>query len=197
MVRWSAWLLPVVVLAGCTGTPVATPEPSVTTDATCVVASVSVGGAMDPELQLTHVVRRIQDLGSVAISEPVDETFTPSLHWATSPAPDDAQVWAAIGEERDSPEDLPSASPQDNKDAVVTMVSSIDSDPGEVIVGYSSVEVAEHPVTVTCGEGGTARGTLTTWSHLESGVVSCAEKPKGAASTTPARKAWEEHCPTG
>lgn len=201
MIRTARWLIPLVLLGGCTSTEVPDPRPSppaasaVALPAQCPVASVAVGEPSNAELTFTQArSRTVFKDGSVATVDLVDQTVTPSLTWRTSPAPKGDDVFAAIVEQAAQPVDFPTSGPQDNSDTLSLMLASTDDPDGSTTVGYTSVVTADYAVTVGCEGGGTAQGTLSTWSDHETGVVSCDVKPSKPSSA--ARAAHEQHCST-
>ena len=198
MIRTARWLLPLVLVAGCTATPVADPAPSpppasvAPSPASCAVAGVTLGKAANPEQMFLDVMKQTIQGGTVSETELVNTTFTPSLALETSPAPDDDEVMAAVGVATDQSAGLATEAPADKSESVATMLQSLDRSEDSVILGYTSIVTADHAVTVACEAGGTAVGTLSTWDDHETGIVSCDEQPP--RSHEAARAAFDQYC---
>ena len=194
-----------LVLAGCdNGAPTAdpTPEPSrgmsifeldVGTGAPRVVTSppvpcerptFSVMPGTSAESTLTGVHRRtVTSEGAVSTEDLLNARIVPAIHWLTAaPALSEAAVWAAL--------DPVTRRPSVGLETATATMAGVSSAPA-VYLAYAGVRVDVDNLAVTCADGAVLKGTLTSWTDTEAGVITCGA---GEPSDRLGRKAWQRYC---
>lgn len=115
--------------------------------------------------------------------------FSPTFKWMSGPAPDEVQVTAALGQLSDGP---PTAT-RDDGVPLRNLLRGVPVDHTRTVLGYAAVAPSRWHVTVSCQDGSTVIGTLTTWAKPDLGVLTCGLQAEANAPPA-ARLAYRRYC---
>ncbi|MFL4473017.1 hypothetical protein ACIPVK_03345 [Paeniglutamicibacter sp. MACA_103] len=118
----------------------------------------------------------------------LDEPFGASLIWDGN-GPGTDRFTEAIGEAIG----YPTVEVIEGLDRITTMFTGL-REPDRTL-GYRAVEQVSVPITLVCGNQG-ARGTVNTWSNIETGLIDCS-LPANEPPSMPSAMARERYCPEG
>jgi hypothetical protein len=168
-------ILALSVLAGCT-VDQQDPEPQAATPSS---RSAHPSDCEGPQIALkTSVGERaaVAAVSKVSISgshrteqDSIDDPITPVLTWASPPLTSDESVWAMVAEQGGIRVPGPGL---DDARAVVMGLQN----PSGTFIGYAGAIPVTITVTVTCPDGRSATGDVTSWTSSQVGVITCTGK---------------------
>ncbi len=139
------------------------------------------------EWTFTAVRKVVPELGDEVRPPEIDQPFVPVVEWNTSRV-DKAAAVAAIEGSLDYV-----ASGTSNTLVDLDRVLSGVKEP-RTYVGYAAVQRLSVPLTAECPDGSTVKGTLSTWSDAETGVVVCATRYAKGEAPAIALRAQADFC---
>ncbi|MEU7820788.1 hypothetical protein [Catellatospora sp. NPDC049133] len=180
-------------MTACTATDSPTPPASsaaASPQAACRLDRVTLTTGTAPAEQVLTAVRRIKvaDTAEYENTVLIDQPVVPTVSW-TGPGADTQAVLEALALQHG---DEVAAAPHQGLPSVDAFLSGIESKAG-TLIGYAAVMRQSHTVTVTCADGRSLSGAVTSWSRPDIGAVRCG-LDLGADAPAVALRAQREFC---